>query len=176
MTLFDFNQEAARAAILYAASQIPSPSFHKLSKVFYFADRLHLERYGSFMFGGEYWALRFGPVPMEVYRLLSEVREHPERSAAAGFVVELISVDGYPAPVIRPLEPPDLDELSEAALECLDESIKQHGNKSFQALTAESHDAAWHAVGPDEVMTPELIAATLPNAPELLRHLADPYP
>lgn len=176
MTLFDFDREAARAAILYAASRTPSPSFHKLSKIFYFADRLHLERYGSFMFGEEYGAWKYGPVPMESYRLMSGIREHPERSASAGFRVEIIPIDGYPAPVVRPLEAPDLDELSEATLECLDESIAEHGGKSFKELTAESHDAAWNAAGPDEVMSPELIAGTLPNAAELLKHLADPYP
>lgn len=176
MTLFNFDRDAARAAILYAASRTPFPSFHKLSKVFYFADRLHLERYGSFMFGGEYWALRFGPVPIEAYRLMGEVRDHPERAAAAGFTVETVQIDGTFAPVVRPLEAPDLDELSEAALECLEESIKQHGGKSFKELTAESHDAAWSAVGQDEVITPELIASTLPNAAALLKHLADPYP
>lgn len=176
MTLFDFDREAARAAILYAASRTPSPSFHKLSKIFYFADRFHLERYGAYMFGAEYWALRHGPVPMEAYRLMCEIRDHPERSAAAGFTVETVLIDGYPAPVVRPLEAPDMGELSRSVVSCLEESIEHHGGKSFHELTAESHDAAWNAVGQDEVMSPELIAGTLPNAAELLKHLADPYP
>lgn len=147
-----------------------------MSKIFYFADRLHLERYGSFMFGDEYGAWKYGPVPMGAYALMHGIREHPERSAAAGFHVETVPVNGYPAPVVRPLEPPDMGELSRSIVSCLDESIAQHGGKSFKQLTDESHDAAWNAAGPDEVMSPELIAGTLPNAAELLKHLADPYP
>lgn len=171
-----FDKEAARAAILYASSRVTAPSFHKLSKVFYFADRLHLERYGSLMFGDEYWALRFGPVPMHSYRFMDEVRDSPEISCEAGFKVVRIFIDGSPAPVVRPLDPPDMEELSAAVLECLDESIGRYGEKNFWELTNASHDAAWNAVMQDEVMSTELIAQTLPNAEAVLEYLSDPHP
>lgn len=171
-----FDRAAARAALLYVASGVSGPTFHKVSKVFYFADRLHLERYGSFMFGDEYWALRFGPVPMNAYRDMDQVRQHPELSCEAGFSVETVKVDGWPAPVIRPLCAPDLDELSAATLQCLDESMARHGGQSFGELTDLSHDAAWNGISQDEVMSVELIASTLPNARAVLEYLSDPYP
>lgn len=172
----NFDREAARAGILYTASLVPAPSFHKVSKIFYFADRLHLERYGALMFGGEYWALRFGPVPMQAYRFMLEVRDHAEASCEAGFKVERVTLDGLTAPVIRPLEPPDMGELSESVLECLNEAIDLYGELGFKELTALSHDATWGAALEDEVMSAELIAHTLPNAAAVLEHLSDPYP
>lgn len=171
-----FDRAAARAAVLYVAAGVPTPTFHKVSKVFYFADRMHLERYGSFMFGDEYWALRFGPVPMNAYRDMAQVRQHPELSCEAGYSVATVQVNGRAAPVVRPLCPPDLDELSAATLECLDESMAQHGGQSFWELTTLSHDAAWNEAGEDEVMSVELIAATLPNAGAVLEYLSDPHP
>lgn len=174
----DFDQEQARAAILYTASKVAQPSFHKLSKLFYFADRLHLERFGLLMFGDEYWALRYGPVPMQVYRLMTDVRNNIQLQTDMGFAVEEIYLAGRskPVPVIRPLEAPDLDELSDAILECLDESIALYADKSFDELTELSHDSAWQSVESDEVMHIELIAKTLPNAAQVLEHLSDPYP
>lgn len=172
----DFDQEQARAAILYTASKVAQPSFHKLSKLFYFADRLHLERFGSLMFCAEYWALRYGPVPMQVYRLMTAVRNNIQLQTDMGFAVEKIDIEGHSAPVVRPLEAPDLDELSDAILECLDESITLYADKSFDELTELSHDSAWQSVESDEVMHIELIAKTLPNAAQVLEHLSDPYP
>ena len=57
----NFDQ-AALAAVLYVAHRLPHSTLHTLSKVLYFADRKHLERYGRFIFGDTYIAMKFGPV------------------------------------------------------------------------------------------------------------------
>lgn len=172
----EFDQDATRAAILYAASSVAAPGLHKICKLFYFADRLHLERYGSLMFGDEYGAWKYGPVPLGAYQLMKDAQRHPEAACTFGFTVQHQEVSGWTAPVVIPHEAPDLDELAASVLECLDFAVQHYGEGTFSELTAVSHDAAWNAAGPDGEMTPELIASTLPNAAAVLEHLRNPYP
>jgi uncharacterized phage-associated protein len=39
----------------------------------YFADRKHLEKYGRFICGDSYVAMKHGPVPSEIYDILKAV-------------------------------------------------------------------------------------------------------
>lgn len=170
------DRPAIQAAILYTASRLEAPTFHTVSKVFYFADRLHLGRYGALMFGDSYAAMKHGPVPTVAYELMRRARRSPGAARELGFGVKEIPVNGWQAPMIVPLAAPDLDELSDAAVSCLEEAIRDYGSLHFHALTEASHDAAWNAVGPDEQMPAEDIAATLPNAAAVLEHLRNPHP
>ena len=71
---FEFNAEKAIEVILYIAEHIKEPTFHTVSKVLYFADKEHLEKYGRFICGDSYIAMRRGPVPSGVYDLLKLAR------------------------------------------------------------------------------------------------------
>lgn len=176
MTAQTLDTAALRAAILYTASSLESPTFHTVSKVFYFADRLHLSRYGALMFGDAYEAMKHGPVPTAAYALMKQARSGPADAIAAGFKVQEVPVNGHTAPVIVPLAAPDMDELSESVLSCLEEAIKDYGALHFHDLTEASHDAAWHAARADDLMSVEAIAGTLDNARAVLEHLRNPHP
>lgn len=178
----EYDKDAARAAILYIAQFIAEPTFHKVSKVFYFADRHHLEHYGSLMFGDTYKALNYGPVPSETHKVMTSVESGETDSAQEGYYVCRRRItDGSIAPVIYAVQEPDLDELSQSMVESLDISILHCKDKSFKELCDLSHDQAWTSIRRETgqwapVMTVELIASTLPNAATLLDYLSDPYP
>ena len=162
--------DAARAAILYAVSRLPSPTVPALSAALYLADRRHLSRYGALMFGGYYEALKHGPAPVGVYGLL---RAAQLSGGAYGFTVQ---GQGHAAPLILAHAEPDMAELSAGVLDSLDAVLAEHGQQSGEALSLLSQDEAWKLCAPGEVMTAELIASTLPNARAVLEHLADPHP
>ncbi|MBP0020504.1 MAG: SocA family protein [Cyanobacteria bacterium SBLK] len=72
---FIFNAEKGIEAILYIIKHGTEPTFLHISKVMYFADRKHLEKYGRFICGDRYIAMKNGPVPSGVYDLLKNVRD-----------------------------------------------------------------------------------------------------
>jgi uncharacterized phage-associated protein len=92
-TPFTYDPKAALSAVLYVASRIPDPTFHKVATVLYFADRKHLERYGRLIFGDSYVATKHGPVPSGVYDLLKSARVAQPQTAV-------------PSPTFEALPPP----------------------------------------------------------------------
>jgi len=59
-----YRSEKVRQAVAYIASKLPGrENMYKVLKVMYFADKLHLKRYGRVIFGDRYIAMKHGPVP-----------------------------------------------------------------------------------------------------------------
>jgi uncharacterized phage-associated protein len=177
MKPFDFDKDAALSAVLYIVSRVPQPTFHRISKVLYFADRYHLEHYGRFICGDNYVAMNHGPVPSTVYDLLKAVRDKTTLAfdnetlklyRDALEVKQNYYVDGK--------KEPNLDFLSESDLEALNHSIGEYGNLTFKELTDKSHDDAYESAGFNDFIEVEAIAKTLPNSETLLAHLSDMHP
>lgn len=173
-TPFKYDPQAALNAVLYVASRVAEPTFHKVSKLLYFADRKHLERYGRLIFGDNYVAMKNGPVPSRVYDLLKAARFN--HFSVAAFEIEERMSGGRPVPVIRALQEPNLDELSQSDLLCLDEAIAEYGEKCFAELTSLSHDEAWKSADENDFISLEALARSLPNAEALLEQIWNPHP
>lgn len=170
---FNFDQEKTIEVILYIASKVPVAGFHCVSKVMYFADKAHLEKYGRFISGDNYIAMKHGPVPSNTYDILKGVRgdgfaclAEPAKNA--------FSVENHY--VIKPFRKVDLDYFSDSDLECLDEAINEYGSLPFNELTQLSHDRAWESADENDNMGIEQIILTFSNPKPLLDHLNDPYP
>mgnify|MGYP001058903802 CR=1 FL=1 len=160
-----FSREKAIEVILFIAKRLDRPQFHQISKMLYFADKLHLERYGRLVCGDSYIAMEYGPVPSGVY----DIMKHN------GIVyLDAFTVDGYQ---VLPSRPSDIDELSDSDTECLEEAIKLYGGHSFGELVDITHaDSAWQQAPQNREMTLESIVAMLDNSDELLEFLDDPNP
>jgi uncharacterized phage-associated protein len=177
MKPFDFDKNAALNAVLYIVTKVPQPTFHKISKVLYFADRYHLEHYGRFICGDNYVAMKHGPVPSTLYNLLKAIRDKTtlafDEETLAQYQNALeVQQNHY---VSNKLEP-NLDFLSDSDLEALNHSIKEYGHLSFTQLTDISHDDAYESSGFNDFIDVEAIAKTLPNSETLLAHLTDLHP
>src|SRR5439155_4760124 len=140
-----FDPDKALQAILYITQRVSDPTFHRISKLMYLADKAHLAKYGRLIFGDTYVALKHGPVPSEIYDMLKAVRgdgwsAHMEEAKAAFRVEEDKQVVA--------LKEAETNVFSESDLECLADAISRYGRLSFGALTDLSHDAAW--LGADE--------------------------
>jgi uncharacterized phage-associated protein len=127
---FKIDKAKAKAALLYIATNIPNIDTHKLYKILYFAEQTHLVKYGRPITGDAFIKMDYGPVP-------SYVKDKVEnRIDEDGSVVKQgihITVNEYP----------DMEELSESDVECLDISIIENKDKTFSQLTKESHKEAW---------------------------------
>jgi hypothetical protein len=62
--------------------------------------------------------------------------------------------------------------LSESDIECLAASAAEHGAKSFEQRTAESHGPAWQAADENDVIELEALLLEIDNADELREHLS----
>lgn len=78
MLSFKFYKEKAIAALLYVTQTLiknnKRPDFHKVFKIFYFADQMHLTKYGRPITGDHYIAMRNGPVPSRLYDMLKSLK------------------------------------------------------------------------------------------------------
>jgi uncharacterized phage-associated protein len=165
---FRFDPDKALNLVLYVAACVKEPTFHTISKVIYFADKLHLERYGRLICGDSYVAMKHGPVPSEIYDMMKDVRgdgfsEHWQTARQA------FEVKGKATVV--PHQAPDMDVFSDSDVECINESIKIYGHLDFGRLTELSHDEAWQATDGNDIIDIEQIVATFPDGKALLQHL-----
>ncbi len=151
---FVFNSNKAIEAILYIAASVEVPSFDRICKIMYFADKQHLEKYGRFICGDCYMAMKHGPVPSGMYDLLKMDSANPDFRVEDQFVVD-------------PLRAAQCDYFSESDLECL----KQASQLSFQEL---SKDLSWQTVDENDYIKVEQIIATFADAESLLDYLYEP--
>ena len=160
-----FDEDKALASILHVAHQLKEKSaekkadLYKALKIIYFADRMHLARYCRSISGDHYVAMNNGPVPSKTYDMLKFVRGDGYYISGQEFVDRIKTQISFSDHItISPKEKPDLSELSESDLECINESIGRYKNYSFIELKNESHDKAFQSSDKDDCMEFERIA------------------
>jgi uncharacterized phage-associated protein len=165
-----FDTDKAVEAIVYTVDKAHRDLYATL-KLIYLADRCHLERYGRFMFGDWYVAMDSGPVPSGAYDIIRDVRAHADttgsRRASSAFTVELYA--------IKTLRRPEMDELSQSDVECLDMAIAKYGHLTGPQLKKLTHDIAYDRAPLNGEIKPIEIARALGNS-TLVEHLSDPHP
>jgi hypothetical protein len=171
VALSTLDKRKALELIVYLTNRLSQASFHSVSKVLYFADKLHLERYGRLISGDRYIAMENGPVPSWVYDLMKAVAERGTVPASyKTAAMQALEVDKH---WLKARRDADTQYFSKSEIACLDESIAANGKKSFGQLTDESHDDAWRSVDENSTIPVETIAGTLPNADEVIKHLSN---
>ena len=164
-----FDSRKALEALLYLTEKAPQPSFHSVSKLFYFADKLHLQRYGRLISGDSYIAMKHGPVPSAIYDMMKAPTGRVSLPNSDEIVGSLEVRNKW---YLVALREPSLDLLSASEVECLQESVDSFGSLTFGQLTAKSHDAAWDSADQNNRISLDAIVSTLPNADELMDYLA----
>jgi hypothetical protein len=136
---FKFAPKKALAALHWMVSQQPRADLHTLLKACYFADKRHLNKHHRPVFGATYQAMRFGPVPLEIYEMLKgeviwlaelDLNRYPWRR------------DGYHI-VLRSSREPDMSVLSKTDMENLRYGFEKSNNMNFSARTAATHGRDW---------------------------------
>lgn len=139
-----FNKDVALQAILYILNELGGQSdMHRICKILYFADQLHLSRYSRSITGDVYIAMQYGPVPSKIDDIFKAVRGDSFFSSSE-YAMELKSnfhfINRY---IIKSDKMPDTNYLSESDIECINESIEKCKDKKFDELAEMSHGLAW---------------------------------
>ena len=99
----------------------------------YFADREHLVSYGFPITGDTYVKLPYGPVPS-----FSNYVAKDEIDVFKGIISRKVRI-------LTANVEPDMDDLSETEIECLNKSINEFSSYDFGELTNISHDLAYNS-------------------------------
>lgn len=155
MLKFQFSEKKAVEALTYIASSWPGITAFYASKVLFFAEKLHLNRYCRPIIGDTFIAMPYGPVPSTIYDFIKgELSQSgdPEAFGAA------LNIDRRSYPTIRAQRAYDADYLSQSDVLCLEEAIGFCKAHSFSALSNLTHqERAWADARPNAPMNYELM-------------------
>jgi hypothetical protein len=170
--------EKAFNVLLYVACELQEPrNLYKILKAIYYADKLHLERYGRQIFPQRYQKLDYGNVPADSYDIVTHCRGKSQPRMADN-VRKRLKVEKKDT--IKPLDRPNFDYLSKSEIECLTAAIEKLRPMDFNAVLRFLHrdDPAYNNdVKVNKYLSlEEHIIPTLPNGEKILEYLKDPYP
>lgn len=137
-----FDSKKLTELVLYILGKTGGVDFYHAFKILYFAEMKHLAKWGSGIVPDEFCALKYGPVPTQLYDAVKELN-HP-RMILSEELSEVIQFAGEDAPnVLLPKREANLKYLSKSEIEALEKSIEENESLTFGQLMRKSHDEAW---------------------------------
>lgn len=164
-----FNREKALEAILFVAERLRQPTMHSIAKMLYLADKKHLQQYGRLICGDRYIAMEYGPVPSAIYNMMKVPAGRCQIDPDADEIIVESFAIAHGRNVI-PKRQADAALLAESEIACIEDTIQEHGAKSFGQLTDLTHDDAWDSTDENQPIALAAIIRTLPNADELIAY------
>lgn len=138
---FRFSAEKALAAIHVILRKKRRLELHALLKACYFADKAHLAEHGRPVFGATYRAMRFGPVPLEIYEM---AKSEPFWLAELGAQRFPWRLSGYTVELQDNTEP-DVSALSDSDRVAVAHGLEMSMSMTFDERTAATHGPDWQA-------------------------------
>lgn len=147
-----FDKEKLIEVVLYIINTTKGLDYYHVFKILYFAQQKHLCKWGSRIVADEFVAMEYGPVPTQLYSAVRN-NEHYAKELIPLFT-EAIEFAGKDASnTLLAKRNTNMDYLSPADIESLNESIAENKGLSFGELVEKSHDSAWHAASNCGVMS-----------------------
>jgi uncharacterized phage-associated protein len=148
---FRFNpQKFVQSLVFFSKSGITDLTKMKVHKLLFFADKLHLVRYGRPIIGDEYFALDHGPLPSSAdddldtaEDLAIGVDDAAVRTHFGGYLT-LKSTGEWP--VIAAVGPENYEVFSRSELKVLSEVVEKFGRMSASKLRKLSHEDPAYAL------------------------------
>lgn len=165
---FKFSPTKALAAIHWMVAEKPGVDLHTMLKACYFADKKHLNEFRRPIFGATYKAMRFGPVPLELY----------EMAKGENLWLAELGIDRYPWRLdgyrlrLNDNNDPDLSALSDTDVDALREGFATSSDMSFDQRTAATHGHDWQAAELD-IMRYEDMIDDAPHKAETVKYLQE---
>lgn len=168
---FKFAPAKARAAVHWMVQQSTGVDLHAVLKACYFADKKHLNEHRRPIFGATYRAMKFGPVPIEIYDMAK---------GEAYWLAELKStrypwsLDGYRL-FVHDNTNPDLSVLSISDMEAINFGFAESMKMTFDERTAATHGPDWQAAKLGLMKYEDMISDS-PSKAELVAYLKETAP
>jgi|ERR1700732_2351936 len=139
---FAFNDAKALEALAFIANVHPGFTPLYVSKVLFFAEKWHINRYGRPIIADTYIAMPRGPVPSTIKNFIDEKWDWVDRPE--GYDEAITITTGSLRRLMRGLRKPNTSFLSDTDMECLKESIAYCANKTSDQLSDITHfEKSW---------------------------------
>lgn len=166
----DYDRKKLTELVLYILDKTGGVDFYHAFKILYFAEMIHLAKWGVGIVPDEFRALKYGPVPTQLYDAVKELNN--PRMTLSEELSEVIKFAGEDAPnVLLPKREANIKFLSKSEIEALDQSIEENKSLTFGQLMRKSHDVAWdeanRRANGSNVISPVTMAKVL-NADEAM--------
>jgi hypothetical protein len=165
---YKFSPKKAFQAVHLMASR-GAIDLHAALKACYFADKSHLNEHHQPIFGATYRAMKFGPVPLEIYELIKGESLWLWEVGFPSLPWDLrgkdIVFNGSNAPL-------ETDEFSEIELEHLEAALEKSRGMSFTERTAATHGADWQKAN-GGIMHYEDMLNDTPQKPQIIAYMRE---
>ena len=172
----NYDSKKLTELVLFILGKTGGVDFYHAFKILYFAEMKHLAKWGSGIVPDEFCALKYGPVPTQLYDAVKELN-HP-RMILSEELSEVIQFAGEDAPnVLLPKREANLKYLSKSEIEALEQSIEENESLTFGQLMRKSHDEAWEEANRrtngTNVMSPVSMARVLNADDAMLEYIEE---
>ncbi len=167
---FKFSPTKARAALHWMIKEQPGVDLHTVLKACYFSDREHLNKFGRPIFGATYRAMRFGPVPLEIYEMAKGDPLWLPELDAARYPWQLH--EGFRL-VLADNAEPDLRSLSPTDLEAIKRAFELSKGLTFNGRTALTHGKDWQAADLGIMRYEDMFEDNTPDREERIAYLRE---
>jgi uncharacterized phage-associated protein len=130
-------KKATQALNFFAQKQGGKINKMKAIKLIYFADRLHLRKYGRPIVGDEYWAMQRGPVG-SITKNIAELSILP--LDAHKYARKFLKVADEKKQTYSSIQSTDADVFSQTDLECLEAAYAVFSGYDQYELAEKTHD------------------------------------
>lgn len=169
--IYNLEIEKIKSVLLYIVNRIDNADLLKVFKILYFAEQKHLNIYGNPIVSDNYIAMKNGPVPSAIYDLFKEVRGDKQKVDKNNTFYNAFSISEKANVFAKETE--DLEYLSKSNVICIDSSICENKNLTFNELSEKSHDSAWNSAEKDNEMNFIEIAKAGGANDEMLKYISE---
>jgi uncharacterized phage-associated protein len=172
----NFDSKKLTELVLYILCETGGVDFYHAFKILYFAEMLHLAKWGSGIVPDQFCALKFGPVPTKLYNAVKELGN--PQMALSEELSKAVKFAGEDAPnVLLANRKANLDFISKSEIEALNQSINENSSLTFGQLKRKSHDAAWdeanRKVNGTNIISPISMAKVLNADQSMLEYIEE---
>lgn len=155
MVRYRFSAAKALQAIDYMASANEALDLHTALKTCYFSDKSHLNEHLQPIFGATYKAMKYGPVPLEIYEM---IKGESIWLSELGVSAMPWRLDGFR--IIRQSNgAASLDQLADSEQEHFLAAFQRSRILNFTERTAATHGPDWQAANGGEMRYEDMIDA-----------------
>lgn len=164
---FQFNERKGVEALTHVAGAWPNITAFFASKVLFFAEKYHINRYARPIVADTFIAMPNGPVPSTLYDF---IKGHFAQAGDPDAIQDALTFARQPYPSVAAKRQADSSVLSDTDVECLNEAIEFCRARSFSTLSHITHqERAWADAPANGAMSYEkMIDADNPHYEEVL--------
>lgn len=137
---FHISYNKAIETIVWLAEKKPGIDIYHVAKILFYADKLHLNKYGRPIIGDTYIKMPYGPAPSAVLDLIKKnaYTLTPRQIDKISQAITVKIIKSFPS--IKSNREPDLSYFSKTDLACLQKSFDENAELPFDDLVKSTHE------------------------------------